>query len=72
MRRISKGDYVIVKRDIIRLEGLYAVKGEKGVVKDTFDTHQSGGGTVIWHAQVKMNDGKLKTFKLTSLEKTCP
>ena len=74
-----KNDKVRVKREINRfpegnwdpiawapyslLPSVYAKEGETGTVLETFRTWTS-----TWHAKVLIN-GKIKTFRLTSLEK---
>lgn len=65
---------VRVLRPITRKEGPYAAAGDEGVVEEVFrgrsqspqDTHK----TVPWHAKVRMSDGSLKTFRLTSITPT--
>ena len=66
---IQKDDRVILRRDIQRVNyevspdpQPYALKGDSGVVEETF--YQSR----TWYAKVRINN-ELKTFRLTSLEK---
>ena len=74
-----QNDTVRVKREISRfpegnwdpisfrlyslLPSVYAREGETGTVLETFQSW-----THTWHAKVLIN-GKIKTFRLTSLEK---
>jgi len=65
------GQRVRLKLDIFRIEcpSPYAKKGDTGNVEDIFSTFASSSfrGKVA-HAKVRMADGTLKTFRLTSLE----
>lgn len=60
---INKNDKVMVNKEINRKEGLYAVKGEVGEVIEVFYPE-----TKVPHAKVLI-EGKIKTFRLTSLDK---
>lgn len=70
MKRIKPGQNVRVKRDITRVEGPYAKAGETGVVEETFPTKLSGSPAERpnWYAKVRMANGTIKTFRLTTLE----
>lgn len=63
---------VRVLRPITRKEGPYAAAGDEGVVEEVFrgasQSPQDTRKTIPWHAKVRMTDGVLKTFRLTSLE----
>lgn len=64
----KKNDRVKVARTINRAEGLYAEAGEQGVIKECFRPKSSGANQKSpWYAKVIMSDGKIKTFRLTSL-----
>jgi hypothetical protein len=80
---IKPGDVVRLRRSIFRTaEGQspadaprpatfveYARRGDEGVVQECFRPEPQGMGEVKdWHAKVRMLDGQLKTFRLTSLE----
>jgi hypothetical protein len=68
-KRYSVGDTVTVNKDITRIEGLYATKGERGIILEIF--HATSAGAYRERrlfAKVKMAvDGRIKTFRLTSL-----
>lgn len=65
MNKIEPNDTVTVLRDITRVEGLYAVAGTTGVVLELFQPH--GTKKSPWSAKVRMADGTVKTFRVTSL-----
>lgn len=75
MKKVVVGDTVFVKRNILRKEGLYAVKGDGGTVVEIFRPRAQAAREVkAWHVKVRMlsvahPDGVIKTFRLTSLEK---
>lgn len=64
-------DRVALARDIHRVEGPYAQKGDTGTITEIFRPTPTGSGEVkAWHAKVRMDvDNRVKTFRLTSLEK---
>jgi hypothetical protein len=65
---------VRVLRPITRKEGPYAAAGDEGVVEEVFrgrsQSPQDTRKTVPWYAKVRMSDGSLKTFRLTSITTT--
>lgn len=66
---IAPGHSVEVLRDIHRREGLYAKQGEQGKVLEVFRPQPTGTEEIKpWYAKVLI-DGKVKTFRLTSLKK---
>jgi len=67
MRKIQKGDRVVVLREITRAEGPYASAGEAGEVWETFQPQQARKGE--WCAKVQMDGGGTKTFRVTSLRR---
>lgn len=80
MKRLVKGDKVVVNKDHFRIETvectepivetmLYAKAGETGVIVETFAREREArGGKNRWFAKVLI-DEKIKTFRLTSLTK---
>jgi len=66
---LKKNDRVRLLRNITRREGPYATKGETGTVHELF-TAGTGAGERIRYAKVLMNQGGIKTFRISSLEKT--
>jgi len=74
---LKTSDRVALLRDIRRIpeEGSrdwipYAHEGDEGIIEEIFRASmQSMGEKETWHAKVRMLDGSLKTFRLTSLEK---
>jgi hypothetical protein len=64
----EKTDSLQFVRGISRRETLYASSGETGVVKELFRPDGTGGMEVKpWYAKVAMDNGGIKTFRLTSL-----
>ena len=61
------GDMVKLNKDIVRIEGPYAKKGDSGLITEIFysynDVYEKRP-----NAKVEM-DGKIKTFRLTSLDR---
>lgn len=67
-KRFRPGDRVVVLRDIARNEGPYAKAGEAGAVIETFEAWLGWHAGKTVHAQVRMDDGGVKTFRLTSIQ----
>ena len=67
------GSKVVLNKDITRIEGPYAQKGERGTVVECFLVNQSGcPGRGVLHVKVLMTDEYpqvVKTFRVTSLSK---
>lgn len=72
MKSIHLSNLVVVKRNIFRKEtGMfpYAWAGDKGIVIEIFATNQSPKEKKL-SAKVAMNDGTIKTFRLTSIRRS--
>lgn len=65
---LKQGEKVRLKRDITRREGPYASKGDEGVIEEMF-TSGTGSREHIWYAKVRMDSGRLQTFRMSSVEK---
>lgn len=69
------GDQVVVKRDIVRAEGLYAKTGEYGTIMEIMRVRSGGpNNKPVVYAKVLMaysgkdnNSTVVKTFRLSSL-----
>ena len=68
---LHSSDRVILNKDITRIEGPYANKGMTGTVLEVFKTNQSGSPSKSnLHVKVLSDvDGKIYTFRMTSLDK---
>lgn len=66
---LSVGHRVVVRRDLVRVEGPYARAGEKGTIVEIFRSGSSGPSSKngSWYAKVDMDSNEIKTFRLTSL-----
>jgi hypothetical protein len=67
-RKINRGDFVRVVRDIIRHGTVYAARGLTGTVNEIFRPESTGAGeTKPWYVKIQVGAG-VKTLRMTSVE----
>lgn len=70
---LQSGDRISLRRDIVRHEGPYASIGDQGTILSIFRPIPTAlMETKPLSAKVQMDDGPIKTFRLTSLKKIKP
>ena len=67
-KRFNVGDVVVVNKDIVRVEGPYAMAGETGAIEEIFRPNSVEVVGKNLYAKVRMSStGLIKTFRLSSL-----